>query len=132
MRQPIFEEQRKTVHQENSAIIHTMSTRKGEHAGMSNLDRERASMMKEHAAAIARERYESLYAGCGMTDDESKEEAQRMAVWDLQSQRLSGERFIGDLYDDGTIHYYVSPYTTGCERIIRARATDPYIFRVRD
>ena len=55
-----------------------------------------------------------------------------MAVWDLQSQRLSGERFIGDLYDDGTIHYYVSPYTTGCERIIRARATDPYIFRVRD
>ena len=88
--------------------------------------------MKEHAAAIAREHYEDFYCGCGMTDEESKEEAQRMAVWNLQSQHLSGERYIGNLYDDGTIHYWVSPYTTADQRTIRASAADPYIFRVRD
>ena len=48
--------------------------------------------MTEHARSLARERYEDLHDGNGMTVDEIRHEAQRMAVWDIQSQHF---------FDDG-------------------------------
>ena len=90
-----------TVHggQANMAFLQSDD----DQAAKSDLDRERASMMKEHAATIARERYDTFFEGCGMTDVEAKEYGQRMAVWNLRSQHLCGESFLGDLHDDGTI-----------------------------
>ena len=48
-----------TVHggQANMAFLHSDH----DQAAKSNLDRERASMMKEHAATIAHERYDTFY-----------------------------------------------------------------------
>lgn len=106
-----------------------------------NIDEERASMMREHAAALARETYEQLHE-CGMRNDEIRQEAQRLAVWDLQSQHLCGERYVGGMHKDGTIHYYDDEnrieyqdehgmiHSVPGERIIRPN--DPYVFRVRD
>merc|ERR1712224_1008661 len=66
----------------------TTTTKKKKGVSESNLDRERASMMKEHAAAIAREQYEVMYYGCGMDAEDCKKEAQRMAIWNMERQHL--------------------------------------------
>jgi hypothetical protein len=97
-----------------------------------NIDRERADMMSEHAAALARERYEDMHYGNGMKNEEIRQESQSLAVWDLHRQHLCGGRYVGDMYRDGTIHYFEhdSSYTMDEERIIRL--DDPYVFRVRD
>ena len=67
-----------------------------------------------------------------MTVDEIRQEAQGLAVWDLQSQHFfeDGARRVGEVYPDGTIHFDVAPYTVNDERIIRL--ADPYVFRVSD
>ena len=49
---------------------------------------------------------------------------------DLHIQRLCGERYVGDMHTDGTIHYFETSHTDNDERIIRP--VDPYVFRVRD
>ena len=69
----------------------------------SNIDMERASIMREHAIALARERCEELLDGNGMKNEEIRLESQRMAVWDLHIQQLCGERYVGDMYTDDTI-----------------------------
>ena len=85
----------------------------------SNIDMERASIMREHAIALARERCEELLDGNGMKNEEIRQGSQRMAVWDLHIQHLYGERYVGDMHTDGTIHYYEPPHTVDDERIIR-------------
>jgi hypothetical protein len=99
---------------------------------LANIDRERASMASEHAAALARERYENMHYGNGMKNEDIRQESQRLAVWDLHRQHLCGGTYVGDMYMDGTIHYFEhdGSYTMDDERIIRL--DDPYVFRVRD
>ena len=96
----------------------------------SKIDRERASMRREHAIALAREHYEVMHDGNGMRNEEIRLESQRLAVWDLHTQHLRGERYVGNMHTDGTIHYFEPPHTVDDERIIRL--ADPYVFRVRD
>ena len=81
---------------------------------------------------LARDRYEDLHDGNGMTVDEIRHEAQRMAVWDIQSQHFfdDGARRVGELYPDGTVHFDVVPNMVNDERIIRL--ADPDVFRVSD
>ena len=71
-----------------------------------------------------------MHDGKGMRNEEIRQESQRLAVWDLHSQHLCGERYVGTMHTDGTIHYYEAPYTEDDERIIKP--ANPYIFRVRD
>ena len=92
--------------------------------------RERASMKREHAMALAREYYEDLHDGNGMKNEHIRRESQRVAIWDLHIQHLCGERYFGDMQKDGTILYTEPPHTVDDERIIRP--ADPYVFRVRD
>ena len=95
------------------------------------IERERASMMREHASALAREEYEYLHDGNGMTNEQIKREAQNLAVWDLQGQHFFGRRFdarrVGNMYEDGAVHYHP---LSGDEQIIRP--ANPYVFRVSD
>ena len=67
-----------------------------------------------------------------MTDDEIRQEAQGLAVWDLQNQHFfsDGARRVGDMYLDGTVHFYVALWMVDDEQIIRP--ADPYVFRVSD
>ena len=67
-----------------------------------------------------------------MTVDEISHAAQRMVVWDRQSQHFfdDGARRVGELYPDGTVHFDVVPNMVNDERIIRL--ADPYVFRVSD
>ena len=95
-----------------------------------SIDRERASMKREHAMALAREHYELLHDGNGMKNEHIWRESQRVAIWDLHIQHLCGERNVGDMQMDGTILYTEPPHTVDDERIIRP--ADPYVFRVRD
>ena len=95
------------------------------------IERERACMMRENAAALAREEYEYLHDGNGMTNEQIKREAQNLAVWDLQGQHFFGRRFdarrVGNMYVDGAVHYHP---LSGDEQIIRP--ANPYVFRVSD
>jgi hypothetical protein len=50
--------------------------------------RERASMKREHAMALAREYYEALHDGNGMKNEHIRQESQRVAIWDLHIQHL--------------------------------------------
>jgi len=88
-------------------------------------------MMREHAASLAREEYEYMHEGHGMTNEHIKREAQNLAVWDLQGQHFFGRRFdarrVGNMYEDGTVHYHA---VSGDEQIIRP--PNPYVFRVSD
>ena len=84
-----------------------------------SIDRERASMKREHAMALAREHYELLHDGNGMKNEHIWRESQRVAIWDLHIQHLCGERNVGDMQMDGTILYTEPPYTVDDERIIR-------------
>ena len=88
-------------------------------------------MMREHAASLAREEYEYMHEGNGMTNEHIKREAQNLAVWDLQGQHFFGRRFdarrVGNMYEDGTVHYHP---VSGGEHIIRL--ANPYVFRVSD
>ena len=110
------------------------STEKNSVSGLNQLDRERASMMQEHAAAIAREKYEEWYYGCGMTARECRKLGQRIAVWNMEKQHLDEQkRYDGTVRKDGTIDYYSVP--TDDEHIMskkEVRAADPYIFRIQD
>ena len=101
-------------------------------AGEADLERERSCMMTEHAMALARERYEHFHDGNGMTVDEISHAAQRMVVWDRQSQHFfdDGARRVGELYPDGTVHFDVVPNMVNDERIIRL--ADPDVVRVSD
>ena len=67
-----------------------------------------------------------------MTVDEIRQEAQGLAVWDLQNQHFfsDGARRVGDMYLDGTVHFYVAAWMVDDEQIIRP--ADPYVFRVCD
>ena len=47
----------------------------------SNIDMERASMMREHAVALARERYEELHDGNGMKNEEIRQELKSHKEW---------------------------------------------------
>ena len=82
--------------------------------------------------SLVRERYEYFHDGNGMTVDEISHAAQRMVVWDRQSQHFfdDGARCVGELYPDGTVHFDVVPNMVNDERIIRL--ADPYVFRVSD
>ena len=95
------------------------------------IERERASMMREHASALAREEYEYLHDGNGMTNEQIKREAQNLAVWDLQGQHFFGRRFdvrrVGNTYEDGTVHCHP---VSGDEHIIRP--PNPYVFQISD
>ena len=95
------------------------------------IERERACMMRENAAALAREEYEYMHEGNGMTNEHIKREAQNLAVWDLQGQHFFGRRFdarrVENMYENGTVHYHP---VSGGEHIIRP--ANPYVFRVSD
>ena len=97
-----------------------------------DLERERACMMAEHAAALAREEYEYFHDGNGMTKEQIKQEAQNLAVWDLQGQHFFGDRFdarrVANMCTDGTVHY--QGIAEGNEFTITP--ADPYVFRVTD
>ena len=97
-----------------------------------DLERERACMMAEHAAALAREEYEYFHDGNGMTNEQIRQEAQNLAVWDLQGQHFFGDRFdarrVANMCTDGTVHY--QGIAEGNEFTITP--ADPYVFRVSD
>ena len=112
-------------------VVVVQSTDVDENTKKQDLERERACMMAEHAAALAREEYEYFHDGNGMTNEQIKQEAQNVAVWDLQGQHFFGRRFdargIGSMYEDGTVHYHP---VSGDEQIFRP--ANPYVFRVSD
>ena len=86
------------------------------------------------------ESYEQMHL-CGKRNEEIRKEAKRLAVWDLQNQHLCGERYVGDMHEDGAIHYYgdsTVQYTdeNGITHIeaeeLIIRHSSPYVFRVSD
>ena len=66
-------------------------------------------MRREHAIALAREHYEDLHDGNGVKNEVIRLESQRLAIWDLHIHQLCGERYVGEMYTDGTIHSYEPP-----------------------
>ena len=103
-----------------------------------NVDRERTSMVQEHAAALARERYDGMHDDNWLNNEEIRLASQSLAVWGLHAQHFLGERCaarcVGEMYEDGTIHYDEPPYTVEDERIITSEdlPDDLHVFRVRD
>ena len=95
------------------------------------LARERASMMTEHAAAVAREQYELSFEGGGVKNEVIRKAFQRLAIWDIEKQHLSGKRYFGDMQENGIISYCEVMKDYSCEsRTIKP--ANPYVFRVRD
>ena len=88
-------------------------------------------MMTEHAAAVAREQYELSFEGGGVKNEVIRKAFQRLAIWDIEKQHLSGKRYFGDMQENGIISYCEVMKDYSCEsRTIKP--ANPYVFRVRD
>ena len=115
MRQPEFEQEDDKVGKMQQSVFLQNNDDEDIEMHDSRIDEERASMMREHVAALARERYEELHDPENeLKNEEIRQESQRLVVWDLrirdQNQYFHWERYVGDMQENGIIHYFEAPY----------------------